>query len=492
MKMIVSEQERPGVNIKMIRRLNTMIAAVLLVVFSAGCERKQESQKEYPVIAPTMNVDFNEPVGQMKPVNGINNGPKSHAEIQEGNISWALDQTELYQQFGKPFVRTHDTEYPDGQDRFIDVHCIFPDFTRDPDDVSAYQFEYTDRYIENIRETGAEVFYRLGESIAPSVAEAVHQYPPEDPQKWAQVCEHIIAHYNEKWNNGYAYQIRYWEIWNEPDQARQWVGEIEQYYELYRITATYLKERFPQILIGATAPASVTKENLQDFLNGIHSENSKTPLDFLDWHIYTDDPHGIEFRAELVRRILDENGYTETLSFLGEWNYVDDWDHLDATWQTIKEPQTAAFYAACLIAMQKTSLDGAMYYDGSLTSDYAPWCGLYDGNGKLLPGSFAFQKYSELKQFATQAEISARKDSSEYGVYACAASGDEKGAVLITNIGPKAVRFQLNCETAFHNIALYTYGSDKPGGWQQKKTDLSFSQVIEIKSGEMIWLEVFD
>ena len=32
-----------------------------------------------------------------------------------------------------------------------------------------------------------------------------------------EVCKHIVMHYNDGWNDGYHYNIAYWEIWNEPD-----------------------------------------------------------------------------------------------------------------------------------------------------------------------------------------------------------------------------------------------------------------------------------
>lgn len=474
----------------MIRKQKILISSAIVTCFLAGCTPHEDTQKEYPVIAPTLTVDFSEPVGEMKPVNGINNGPRSHAEIDDGQIEWALDKTDFYIDCAIPFVRTHDTEYPDGMDRFIDVHCIFPDFSLDPDDESAYHFGYTDQYIENIQETGAEVFYRLGESIAVTTADAVYQYPPENFEKWADVTAHIIAHYNNGWNNGFEYQIRYWEIWNEPDQARQWIGTPEQYYELYRISAIRLKEQFPEILIGACAPASVTEENLQAFLNGIQRVGSQTPLDFIDWHIYMDSPDKIENRASLVRRVLDANGYEETLSILGEWNYVENWDDLENTWKTIREPRMAAFYASCLIAMQKADIDGAMYYDGSLTSDYAPWCGLYDEKGNLLPGHNGFQKFSELVKLGTQSRTTSRTDLSDYGIYTCAASGTDKDALLISNLNPQIVRFQLNCNSSHHSAVIYRCNSETYGGLRQEEINLTEMPVIEMQSGELIYLEV--
>ena len=46
---------------------------------------------------------------------------------------------------------------------------------------------------------------------------AFHVFPPKDFQKWAEICEHIIMHYNEGWANGFHYGIKYFEVWFEPD-----------------------------------------------------------------------------------------------------------------------------------------------------------------------------------------------------------------------------------------------------------------------------------
>ncbi|MBI4578450.1 MAG: hypothetical protein HY718_02035 [Planctomycetes bacterium] len=39
----------------------------------------------------------------------------------------------------------------------------------------------------------------------------------KDFAKWAKICVNIIRHYNEGWADGFHYNIRYWEIWNEPN-----------------------------------------------------------------------------------------------------------------------------------------------------------------------------------------------------------------------------------------------------------------------------------
>lgn len=223
--------------------------------------------------------DFENRIGEIKKLNGINNGPKSGYSGETSKDEWEIDATQLYQEMGIPIVRTHDSEYPYGQNRFVDIHCIFPDFTKDVEDESAYNFAYTDKYIEAIVDSGAEVFFRLGESIDHS-GNNLYINPPADYEKWAKICEHIILHYNEGWADGFEYDIKYWEIWNEPDNSQNWTGTKEEYFELYKQTAIYLKDKFPDIYIGGYAAANCSAEIISEFLQYIKADE-EAPLDFL-------------------------------------------------------------------------------------------------------------------------------------------------------------------------------------------------------------------
>ena len=68
--------------------------------------------------------------------------------------------------------------------------------------------------------------YRLGISIEWG-SKKYTSLPLWDPQKWAEICAHIIRHYNEGWCDGFYYQISYWEIWNEPENPPMWQGTME-------------------------------------------------------------------------------------------------------------------------------------------------------------------------------------------------------------------------------------------------------------------------
>ncbi len=195
----------------------------------------------------------------------------------------------------------------------VDMHAVFPDPAADPRDPESYDFKLTDTYLQAICDTGAGMVYRLGESIE-HTRHKRYVHPPADPQRWAEACLGIIRHYNEGWADGFRHDIRYWEIWNEPENRPvMWTGTDEQYYRLYATAAKAIKAAYPDLQVGGPAvgaPGEVEDGRLQatPFVEGFlrHCRTQQAPLDFFSWHIYTDDPQLVVHKAHAIRRWLDE------------------------------------------------------------------------------------------------------------------------------------------------------------------------------------------
>ena len=436
--------------------------------------------------ADTLVVNADESIGTMKPLHGINNGPKSrYTQAPDGSVQWELDATELYQELEIPFVRTHDSEFPYGSGQFIDIHCVFPDFSRDPDDPDAYQFEQTDQYLAAIQDSGAQVFYRLGESIDP-LGENQYTNPPKDYETWAQVCEHIIRHYNDGWADGYEYGIVYWEIWNEPDVQRQWSGNLEEYYELYRTTARYLKKLHPDIRVGGGSMGNCSEETVSGFLESLTADGSETPLDFYSWHTYANDPNRFAKRSVMIRTLLDQYGLEETESILTEWNYIQDWEDLEGNAEFLRSPAYAVFLGASLIALQNSPVDAAMYYDGQFTSgDTDVWCGLYDDQGEPLPGFSAFDFYHQLCQLGQQVETG----TVPHDLAICAASDGDTTGVLIACDSSTSLRLKLEgCDAK--NYTVTRVNADAPNGAASSGRLFFDSVTLDLEPGDLLYVEL--
>lgn len=205
-------------------------------------------------------VDFSTPLGEIKPVNGVCNGPSKFT-------------AKYFKKAHIPFARLHDmrTHFY----HCCDIPSIFRDFDADENDPANYDFTLSDYYIEKIRECGTDIIYRLGSSMEQGDFR-FHNQPPKDYAKWARICEHVIRHYNEGWANGHHWNIKYFEIWNEPDTCNpnremdgQWTGTPEEFGEFLSVAATHLKKCFPDRYIGSYPSCNILTPEREAFFRTV-------------------------------------------------------------------------------------------------------------------------------------------------------------------------------------------------------------------------------
>ncbi len=321
-----------------------------------------------------LTADFSVHVGGIRPLHGINKGP-----LAPGGI---FDVIKEQKELGIPFTRLHDCGWPNPY--VVDHHAVFPNPDADPSLPESYDFALTDEYIAAIRQTGAEPIYRLGESIEhTSVKRYVH--PPADMEKWTAICLGIIRHYNEGWANGFHYNIRYWEIWNEPENRPvMWSGTDDDYLRLYRTAATAIKKEFPNVKVGGPALGASGHFSEGEFRPTDFAKNflamcrdQGVPLNFFSWHCYTDDPSELSKRSRAIRSLLDSQGFTETENHLNEWNFLpnNDWGSIMGTATPVTRERSyevmagapgAAFVATALMELQDTPINVCNFFHGEL------------------------------------------------------------------------------------------------------------------------------
>ena len=393
----------------------------ILAVCTAVCAGVAFAAAEW-----TVTVDPAAEVGPIKKMNAVNNGPtKPRSDQSLGNF-------DEYKALKIPYARIHDANHCSsyGGPHTVDISAVFPDFNADENDPKHYDFTITDEYLSNIRAAGTDPYYRLGQSIE----HWIKKYgvnPPKDFAKWARICEHVVRHYNEGWADGFKLNIKYWEIWNEPDgnkptadgrQGPTWTGTAEQFLELYKVTSLHLRKCFGEtIKIGG--PAFCWWGAWQkDFVPFCATNN--LPLDFYSWHCYYKDATIPARDAVQARKLLDDNGFTKTESHLNEWNYVRGWSD---EWVYSLECESgrfsqkgAASVATVMITCQDAPLDLLMFYDARVG------CGMNDMFDTLtlkpMKGYYPFLAWRRLADLGTQVKtFVATPDIKQPQLFACAA-----------------------------------------------------------------------
>lgn len=376
--------------------LKGVVGATAVASVSAVASRAAEAAETEP---PLM-LDFRTPVSRIRALNGVNKGP-----LGAGGL---VDVIAAHRELGIPMTRLHDCHWPTSD--VVDMHVIFPDPKADPLRPESYDFRLTDEYLQAIRETGSEILYRLGEVIElGKVQRFVH--PPKDPARWAAAAIGIIRHYNEGWANGFHYDIRRWEIWNEPDtRPGMWTGSEEEFFRFYTVVARTLKAAFPKLMIGGPGYGS-TGELVGDqlkpaplltaFLETCRRES--LPMDFFSWHCYSasSNPKELPIRAQCIRRLLNDYGFHQAESHLDEWRSIPDYDWAPMSrstdplvrqkwYERMVGPESAAYIAAVLLELQDSPVEMTHFFHG----EQGGW-GMFDEAGvpyKNYYGMLAFRR----------------------------------------------------------------------------------------------------
>lgn len=419
----------------------SLVPGLVFGVETDGGNTQADQRRPFPARTGCVRVDVSRAKGPIKPMNAVCNGP--HCTRPEATDQF-MSNAHTYRMAKIPFARTHDAAFYNnyGGEHTVDVTAIFPDFSKDDRDPKNYDFALTDYYLENIRRAGTEPFFRLGQKIE-HLPKKYGIMPPSDFDKFARICDRIVAHYNDGWANGHRWNIRYWEIWNEPDldtekapevkrnaaglaaNPRCWGGSEEQFFDLYEKTAKLLKKNYPECRIGGPAVA-YRHDWARRFL--VEMKRRDVPMDFFSWHMYTRSPRSLAENGRTYDRIITEAGYdrAKVESICDEWNYARDWQGgFIQNLRLIQGLHGAAFAAGCLCACQDAPVDMLMYYDARPCG----FNGLWDAMLEPRKGYWAYYAWSKLAALGMQ--VTAEKVGLGEDIYAVAATDASRGKVGI-------------------------------------------------------------
>ncbi len=408
-----------------------------------------------------IKIDFNEVIGKIKPMHGVGQPPFAGVDFS---------MFEYLKNAGVPYSRLHDVGGAYGGGRWVDVPNLFRDFSADENDENSYDFTFTDLLITALVENGVEPFFRLGVTIENQAGIKSYRLdPPSDYHKWARVCEHIIRHYTEGWANGFHYDIKYWEIWNEPDnyeepnENQMWRGTKEQYYQLYDVASKHLKKCFPRLKIGGYAScgfyaisqsfvkeanSSPRKEYFIEFFNGFldYIKKNDCPMDFFSWHSYSDIEKNREYCAYAKKRLVDA-GYGDVEITCNEWNAI------------VKERGTyrhAAMTAGMMLMFQDAPLDSAMFYDARY--GISIYGSLFNPLTKEpFPSYYAFTAFNQLYKLGVQTKV----EFCEEGVYTVSAKNRENGCIVIANTTPNDIPLELDMNATADRCTITANGENE-------------------------------
>lgn len=377
--------------------------------------------------------------GKMKPLHGVANGP-----LSRGN---ANDISDYYKMLNPPYARLHDTNFPESRE--VDIHTIFPDFSLNPDEPVNYDFFLTDKYLKSIIDLETAIIYRLGETIATN-DKRKYVAPPADYSKYAKICVNIIRHYNEGWADGFNYDIKYWEIWNEPSVINMWTGTIEEWLDLYKEIYTAIKEYDSDIMIGGPVACEPNSSIHKPFIEYI-KRHDIIP-DFYVFHCYTSSMEHAKWYLDSMWKKLNDHNLTYLPAFITEWNYVPDSNDGRNFWEIPRKEKSdlfirmiseegAAHTAMFLAMLQDSFVDQANYYCVNTDSLFS----CFSKIGLPEKPFYSLLAFRELYELGNQIEIEGVEALDE--AYAVAASNGTLCKMLFSNLNSSETDFLIRART---------------------------------------------
>jgi len=333
------------------------------------------------------SVDFTKEVGTVRPAlhsSGLTARSCPRA-IQNDDVA--------VKAMGFEYARTHDWALVNAGQRAVDYQYIFPLIDKDAKDPSNYYFDATDHLLSLARDLGLKILYRLGTSIEHTGTVHFNAKVPADFDKVAEVFAATVRHYNRGWANGKEWDIKYWEIWNEPDGIQNmWCEEGRGHTtdeKKYMEDAAYMRDKFVKfyvtclkrlksefgdtIKVGGPALCWYWEEYFTKLLEGCQAAG--VAPDFISWHYYGKDPNEMTDAAAKARKLCDSFGFTKTELIIDEWHYILSWDGIhgkNSSPAMVKRAldgptghnniDAAAFTLTSLAKFQSSKLDQAYWY----------------------------------------------------------------------------------------------------------------------------------
>ena len=399
---------------------------------------KQNARVEKPKPRPqsaTVSVDFSIPLGEVKPMHGMCNGP----------VSYGADISDLFTKIGVPFVRFDGTDTA-MSGYAVDISRIFRDPSADPSDAENYDFSITDQYVEAALCCGAKVIFRLGESVDP-------MFPDKkvdlfmDRNILARVCGNVVRHYNDHWANGFALGIEYFELWQHSADGK----EHEEGFALYSLLANAVKLVDENVKVGGLC---FDKGDVaaREFIR--YCKKNHVPLDFLTITCLGCDP---ERDVQEIERLVafSKNIGVDLEIIIGKYGYASnsalEGENLTRVlggrgekfslmrkrlFESQMKLEGAAYVAAMMLRLQVVpNVSVACFYDAQPM--VSPWCAICDRFGEPYKPFYAFMAYGDLYR-AKQSVFCESLQTEEFshtGVYATAALSSREGYVMIASFG---------------------------------------------------------
>ncbi len=334
---------------------------------------------------------------------------------------------------------------------------------RGADGKISYTWDRFDRVLDGVLAMGKQPFLCLSympETMTASGSSRV--MPPADYEEWAALVEATVLHVNRDRKIG----VRYWEVWNEPNQSSFWQSSYEEYLRLYDVTVQAVLRADPAALIGGPAISSFSQDSLSEFLQHEAQLGSVGRVDFLSWHSYG------QSAAELASDIRRVRGIAALFPFnpeliISEFNVLQGGPGDTSARSATDTTEGAIAFLSSIESMQRERLDKALLFelkDGAGPKSYWGRWGMLTNDGLPKPIYYAYRAYQSRPD--GQLPVSLRAGGEDGTVGLLAYGSPRKSTLILWYKGAEPARVKLALPPEFgsadFDVALFDANNNNP------------------------------
>jgi hypothetical protein len=369
-----------------------------------------------------------------------------------------------------------------------------------------FNWSKLDRYMNALARTDAKVVAAIAikpRPLYPRIDATV--WRPESVEEWQRVIAALVKRYSVD-----RQLVTHWEIGNETDIGENGgcpylIKDPADYLEYYRMTVQPIVATFPNGKVGGCAVAHAGGDYLPEFIRLCRERNVR--LDFVSWHLYSDNPQTHAKLVEKYAKLLDDFPGRRPEMLVTEWSKGFEPVSVE---EQASDPRRAAITAATIIAMTDAGVDWSFYYhlhdQTAYWDDFAPFFrdpnimyhhwnevphrfGLFGPSGEVRPQYFVFQMLSRMPAI----RIAAHCDQAD--LRSLASQEKDEVALLLSNYAHPTSR-ELIASLHFTGLSpgrkrLVIFRIDRAHAWSSSRLELIPLESREVDTRDAFACETY-
>ena len=330
---------------------------------------------------------------------------------------------------------------------------------RGPDGKLAYDWRYFDRVLDSLAAMNKEPLICL--SYMPELLSSTGDSrvkPPRDYAEWSDLVRATVHHVNVERKQG----VRYWEVWNEPDQWSFWQAPYPEYFRLYDAAADAARLADPTVMIGGPGLSRFLPSHLDEFLAHQASRGTAAAADFISWHSYGFTADEIASNIRKAREIMERYPTLSPQIFITEFNVIQGGANDTSFMGRTDTVEGAIGFLTSLEGMQRERLDRALFFelkDGPGPRSYWGRWGILTYDGKPKPVYHAIRAYLNRPPGALPILVRRGPVDGTLGMMAFGAPA--RATLMLWYTGEEAARVKINLPETFQSASFDVVLFDK-------------------------------